>query len=85
MARLRRYFVPDQPQHVIQRENKRGPTFAAVADYPFYLDVLREASERHGLQTHADVLMTNHVHLLATPEDPSSLPKTLQTLGRRYV
>jgi putative transposase len=84
-ARLKRYFVPDQPQHVIQRGNNREPTFAAAADYQFYLDVLREASERHGLQIHAYVLMTNHVHLLATPESPSSLPKTLQSLGRRYV
>jgi putative transposase len=85
MARLKRYFIPEQPQHVIQRGNNREPTFAAAADYQFYLDVLRKASERHGLRIHAYVLMTNHVHLLATPESPSSLPKTLQSLGRRYV
>jgi len=29
--------------------------------------------------------MTNHVHLLATPEHEHSLPKTMQSLGRRYV
>ncbi len=31
MARLKRYFVPDQPQHVIQRGNNREPTVAAAA------------------------------------------------------
>ena len=29
--------------------------------------------------------MTNHVHLLAEPETPDSLPRMLQSLGRRYV
>jgi len=29
--------------------------------------------------------MTNHVHLLATPSQETSVPKTLQSVGRRYV
>jgi putative transposase len=29
--------------------------------------------------------MPNHVHLLATPDDADSLPRTMQSLGRRYV
>jgi putative transposase len=29
--------------------------------------------------------MTNHVHLLATPSHEASVPKTLQSVGRRYV
>ncbi len=29
--------------------------------------------------------MTNHTHLLATPETENSLPKTMQSVGRRYV
>ena len=29
--------------------------------------------------------MTNHVHLLATAARPTSLPATMQALGRRYV
>jgi putative transposase len=29
--------------------------------------------------------MTNHVHLLATPASEDNLPKTLQSVGRRYV
>ena len=29
--------------------------------------------------------MTNHVHLLVTPESELSLSKTLQSIGRRYV
>ena len=29
--------------------------------------------------------MTNHVHLLVTPEHDDSIPRALQSLGRRYV
>jgi putative transposase len=31
------------------------------------------------------VFMTNHVHLLATPATEESVPKTMQSVGRRYV
>lgn len=85
MARLPRYFVEGQPQHLIQRGNNREPIFAGDDDYPFYLECLQEAAERHGCAIHAYVLMTNHVHLLVTPETEQSLPKTMQSVGRRYV
>ena len=29
--------------------------------------------------------MSNHVHLLVTPDQPTSLPKMMQSLGQRYV
>lgn len=34
---------------------------------------------------HAYVLMTNYVHLLATPGDATGLSRMMQSLGRRYV
>lgn len=85
MARLPRYFMEGQPQHAIQRGNNRAPVFGAEDDYRFYLECLQEAAVRHGCAIHAYVLMTNHVHLLVTPETEGSLPKTLQSVGRRYV
>ena len=44
-----------------------------------------EAAAEYGCSVHAYVLMTNHVHLLVTPGDAESLPRTMQSLGRRYV
>ena len=85
MARLPRIVIPGQPQHVIVRGNNRGVIFRADADYGFYLEKLKAACEKHGCQLHAYILMTNHVHLLITPETESSLAKTLQMLGRYYV
>lgn len=85
MARLPRYVIPGQPQHVIQRGNNRTPIFGAKEDYLFYLECLKQAAQAHDLAIHAYVLMTNHVHLLATPGHETSIGKTLQSLGRRYV
>ncbi|PCI68509.1 MAG: transposase [Piscirickettsiaceae bacterium] len=85
MARLPRYYIKDQPQHIIQRGNNREPIFAANEDYLFYLECLQEAAKRHDLSIHAYVLMTNHVHILASPQATDSIPKTLQSVGRRYV
>jgi putative transposase len=85
MARLPRFILPGQPQHVILRGNNRTEIFCAEADYRFYLDKLRLACEKHGCNIHAYVLMTNHVHLLLTPHEELSLSKALQMLGRYYV
>jgi putative transposase len=85
MARLGRYFLPDQPLHVIQRGNNRAPVFFAEDDYRRYLDWLGEAAVRYGVAIHAYVLMTNHVHLLATPRAAGALSSMMQSLGRRYV
>jgi REP element-mobilizing transposase RayT len=64
MARLPRYGLPGQPQHVIQRGNNRSPIFFAPEDYVFFLECLREGCERYSCAIHAYVLMTHHVHLL---------------------
>jgi putative transposase len=78
-------FLPDQPLHIIQRGNNRLAIFFTPEDYPLYLRFLREAAVEHGCAIYAYVLMTNHVHLLAAPQGPASVPRTLQSLGRRYV
>lgn len=68
MARLPRYILAGQPQHVIQRGNNRQAIFGADGDYRFCLEKLQMAFEKHGCAIHAYVLMTNHVHLLLTPQ-----------------
>jgi putative transposase len=85
MARLGRTFLPDQPLHVIARGNNRGAVFFGEDDDAQYGGWLAEAADGYGCRIHADVFMTNHVHLLVTPEREDSLPRTMQSLGRRYV
>ncbi len=85
MARLGRCFISGQPLHVIQRGNDRRNIFFAPDDYARYREWLQLAAVANGCTIHAYVLMPNHVHLLVTPQEEDSLPKTMQSLGRRYV
>jgi len=85
MARQPRFVLPGHPQHVIQRGNNRNVIFAEDADYCIYKDKLGEACERFRCRVHAYVLMTNHVHLLITPETEQGISKVMQSLGRQYV
>jgi putative transposase len=80
-----RFFVPDLPLHVIQRGNDRQPIFRGRDDRRFFRECLRRAACDHGVAIHAYALMTNHVHLLATPELASSMPRMMQSVGRIYV
>ncbi len=85
MARLPRLTLPGYPHHVIQRGNNRQAIFAAPQDYEFLLDLLGENARKFGVAIHAYVLMTNHMHVLATPESIDSIPLAMQAVGRTYV
>ncbi len=85
MARLPRFVVPGQPQHIIVRGNNREPVFYRDDDYHFYLEKLKQACDKHECEVHAYVLMTNHVHLLLTPYTEQGMGKLIQMLGRYYV
>ncbi|MEP6791599.1 MAG: transposase [Ramlibacter sp.] len=85
MARLPRLTLPGYPHHVIQRGNNRQPIFAAPPDYVALLAMLQESAHKFGVVLHAYVLMSNHFHLLATPDTADGLPQMMQAVGRRYV
>lgn len=85
MSRKPRFFLPNTPVHAIQRGNNRQPVFFDDDDYRLYLDWLKLAAEKYSCRIHAYVLMTNHVHLLVTPENSDSLSRMFQYVGRFYV
>ncbi len=85
MARLPRISPIGQPVHLIQRGNNRQSCFAAQEDYVAYLGWLREYSAKFSVDIHAWVLMTNHVHLLCTPQKAGAVSLMMQSVGRRYV
>ncbi len=67
-AHRSRLALPGIPWHIIQRGNNRAVCFHGEDDYQFYLHYLNKFSGKFGCPIHAYVLMTNHVHLLFTPE-----------------
>jgi len=62
MPRKPHFTLPDIPQHVVQRGNNRGSCSLSEMDNQGYLEDLHLIAEKYHCQTHAYVLMTNHVH-----------------------
>lgn len=78
-------YLPGVPAHIVQRGNNRGACFFTDEDYSFYLECLGQGLERYRVSLHAYVLMTNHVHLLATPTDSDGISRLMQHVARLYV
>ncbi|WP_456379394.1 transposase [Thiolapillus sp.] len=85
MPRLPRITPVGVPVHVIQRGNNRQLCFGSEEDHAAYLHWLGEYAGKYGVDVHAWVLMSNHVHLLCTPQQEGGLSRLMQSLGRRYV
>jgi len=77
MTRVARIVIPDRPHHITQRGNNRQDVFFVPDDYAAYLGILKQQSERYGLDVHAYCLMSNHIHLVATPRGKDALAKAV--------
>ena len=67
------------------RGNDGQDLFSSDGDRLAFIRLLAEASKEHEMQIHAYVLMSNHVHLLATGVAPPSIGRAVQSVGRCYV
>jgi len=85
MTRRRRHLIADCPVHVIHRGNNRQRIFHCDADYLLFTRCLLEGSLLYRVDIHAYVLMTNHVHLLMTPQETGAISSMIQSVARRYV
>lgn len=85
MLRRPRIHLAGIPMHIVQRGINREPCFFAEEDYHCYLHWLQKSVADWDCAVHAYVLMTNHVHLLITPQRSDGSAKLIQSLGRRYV
>ena len=85
MPRMPGVVVPGLPLHVIQRGNNRQAIFFTDQDYYRFHTHLRAAAERSDCVIHAYIYMTNHVHLLVTPNTRQGISSMMQSVGRRYV
>ena len=85
MARRTRLVLADVPLHIIQRGNNRHHCFTVESDYLVYLNLLATCASENGCAIHAYVLMTNHIHLLASPSDKTAPARMMKAIGERYV
>ncbi|CAM5205995.1 transposase [Alishewanella longhuensis] len=85
MARKPRLFVDGMPYHIINRGHNRMYCFGFETDKRIFFKMLCDKLTAFSIKLHAFVLMSNHYHLLVTPEDGSELPHFMQCLGRKYA
>jgi len=85
MARRKRIDLPGLAHHLWIRGNDRRDIFFSDADRYRFLECMGEAARKRQCEVHAFVLMTNHVHVLATPRAPRGMSKMIQDMGRKYV
>jgi len=80
-----RMYLPGVRSHVVQRGDDRQACFFEEENYLFYRHSPEESCKRYGVAVHACVLMTNHVHLLMTPNDERGISRVMRLVGNRYV
>jgi len=86
MARSPRQFVPGYPSHLTHRGNNRQRIFHCEGDYRFLWRCIKEASDEHRVAVNAYVFMSNHVHLLMTPEEEGvAISRAMHSASRRYA
>lgn len=85
MPRGPRLQVSGLTQHVLNRGNNRCDIFRSDRDYAYFLTVLGEAASAHQLDVHSYALMTNHFHLVVTPQVATAVSTVMQVAGSRYV
>ena len=85
MARLARVVLPNYPHHITQRGNRRQDVFFHAEDYAKYLDLISQWCREEGIAIWSYCLMTNHVHLIVTPEEGADLSRAIDEGHRRYT
>ena len=85
MPRHARVAIAGCPSHIVQRGVDRAACFVDDADRRVYLHLLKAFARQHACAVHAYVLMTNHVHLLATPSETDGVSRMMKALGEQYV
>ena len=84
MPRSARIVISDTPHHITQRGNNQQDVFFVDDDREKFLYFLGEQSKRFGMIIDGFCLMTNHIHLIATPTREDSLAKTMGRVNLLY-
>ena len=85
MPRTGRLVVPGVALHIRQRGHNRQACFFGEEDYALYLGLLGYFAREHACAVHAYCLMTNHVHLLLTPQTDSGSALMMKSLAQCYT
>ncbi len=85
MARLARLTLPNHLHHVLHRAHNRQNVFTTTTDFECFLQLLTHHAGQFEVAVHAYALMSDQVHLMATPQqDNNGVPRMMQAVGRSY-
>jgi putative transposase len=82
---MARVVAVDVPHHVTQRGNARQFVLESDPDRRVYLQLLERYCRLHRVSLLGYCLMSNHVHLIAIPRQPDSLPLALKHTHGQYA
>ncbi len=85
MPRQARIDLPGFPVHAVQRGVNRGAVFVDDADRRHFLALMGKSCREHGIALHAYVLMSNHVHMLATASAAGAMSAWMHGLNLCYA
>jgi putative transposase len=85
MPRVARGLADGMIYHVINRGNGRQEVFHKDDDFQAFITLLREAKEKHPVKLLGYCLMSNHFHLLLSPDQADDLSKFMQWLMTSHV
>jgi len=85
MPRLTRAVAVGFAHHITQWGNNRQDVFFVDDDRRVYLELLKEQAERYALEIIGYCLMSNHVHIVAIPQEEDSLARAVGRTHFRYT
>jgi len=85
MARHPRVVIPNLAHHITQRGNRKMHVFGDQEDRRVYLRMLVQRCLRYSLNIFSYCLMTNHIHLVAIPDNEHSLSNALRDAHGLYA
>jgi len=85
VPRSSRVVIEGCAHHVTQRGNNHQDVFFVDDDRRVFLAILAEAAKSFDLAVDGYCLMTNHVHLVVTPDSQDSLAKALKRTNQLYA
>ena len=83
MARQARRVAVGSPHHVVLRGNNRRKIFSYEHERSTFLSLVARAQPK--CDVHALCLMSNHVHLIATPHSRTALGRFVKSFAQRYA
>jgi hypothetical protein len=78
VVRFARVVALDVAHPITQRGNARRFILETDAERGVYLDLLQQGIQRHGVELIGYCLMSNHIHLIAVPQNKDALARSLK-------